>query len=142
MDVTASKTEDDSDFAICKTPRKKVNVSLKAAGKLSRVVDKLRTDISGAYHIYDLDFHLTSNDTTVDRDSITEAADLDPGRNLMLNNNSVSEYLIRKTRDIKQDKGILAVSNPKRVDKSRDKGKSLQLRRLKDDAIPSQFFGN
>ncbi|CAB4069715.1 unnamed protein product [Lepeophtheirus salmonis] len=76
MYVTALETEDDLDFSICETPRRQVSLSLEAAGvspihlhatpqhaqllatqvKLSKVVDKLQTDISGAYQIHDSGF--------------------------------------------------------------------------------------
>ncbi|CAB4062122.1 unnamed protein product [Lepeophtheirus salmonis] len=123
MYVTTLETEDDFDFAICGTPRKKVNLSLEAAGvfpihlhaipqharllaanvKLSKVMDKFYTKF--------------------DRDSIHKAAGLDRLHNKIKEKLTtasypekfrVSKYLIRKAKDLKPKKIIPAMPNPKR----------------------------
>ena len=146
---------DDHDFVVYETPRKKVNLSLEAAGispinlhslpqharSSSAKMDKFKTDLSQVYHIDSEEIPSTST-STIDSAILFKAQELDRLHNLIkeklkvasfpekvqlltlvpdswsrtyaAKEFSVSEYLIRKARELKHEKGILAVPNPKR----------------------------
>ena len=93
---TEPDSPDDTDFAIYETPRKKVNLSLEAAGispinlhslpqhartsaaktKFTKVMDKFKTDLSQVYHIDAEEIPSTST-STVDSAILFKAEELD-----------------------------------------------------------------